>query len=322
MAGTAVSISSLKAQDPQLSQFYSAPLYLGPSFAGAEGIPRVGLNFRAQWIQLPDPFLTTSVFADHYIEKYKLGIGLMVMNDAAGGLLNSTYISTQYAYRIDLGKNFYFVPGLQAQYFTKRINTDKLLFSDQIFDGEVLPGGSIESIDKTRYGHFDFAVSGLIFNEKFWFGITENHLMKLNANLPDKEEYSSLMFSAYGGATFNISRRRLLSANPKTITPAFNLRIQDKLQQLDLGIYMINSPYMLGLWYRGIPVITNTYTHDGISLLIGLQAGMLSVSYSYDFTLSKLVSTTGGSHEISLLYKFPPQQSRRKRIHAIPCPHF
>lgn len=312
----------LYGQDPQLSQFYSAPLYLGPSFAGSEGLLRIGLNFRAQWLQLPDPFITTSIYADHYIEKYKLGLGLVILNDDAGGLLNSTYISTQYSYRISLGKNTYFVPALQAQYFTKRINTEKLLFSDQIYDGEILPGGSIEAIDKDRYGHFDFAFSGLIFNEKYWAGITANHLMKLNSNLPNKEEYASLMFSAYGGATFNITRRRLLSANQKTITPAFHFRMQDKMQQLDLGIYMINSPYMLGLWYRGIPVITNTYTHDGITLLAGIQTGMLSIAYSYDFTLSKLVSTTGGSHEISLKYKFPPNQSRRKKIGAVPCPHF
>jgi type IX secretion system PorP/SprF family membrane protein len=312
---------SIYGQDPQLSQFYSAPLYLGPSFAGSEGLPRVGLNFRAQWVQLPHPFLTTSLFADHYIDKYKLGIGLMIMNDDAGGLLNSTYISTQYSYRIGIGKKTFFVPGLQVQYFTKRINTSELLFSDQIFNGEVLPV-SIESIDKNKFSHFDFAVSGLVFSERYWIGITGNHLMKLNANLPDKQEYASFLFSAYGGATLNIASRKLLRNNTKTITPAFHYKSQDKLHQLDLGIYMINYPYMLGLWYRGIPVITNTYTRDGITLLAGLQTGMLSIAYSYDFTLSKLISTTGGSHEISLKYKFPPQQSRRKKIGAVPCPHF
>ena len=40
-------------QDPQLTQFYSCPLYLAPSFAGATQQHRVATTYRNQWPGLP-----------------------------------------------------------------------------------------------------------------------------------------------------------------------------------------------------------------------------------------------------------------------------
>ena len=312
---------SLTAQDPQLSQFYSAPLYLGPSFAGSEGVPRIGMNVRSQWVQLPNSFLTTSAFGDMYIEKYKLGAGVSIMYDDAGGLLNSLFLSTQYSYRISINNRWLFVPGIQAQYFSRKINSSALVFSDQIISGEILPS-SIEIYDDQRYNHFDFAISGLVFNENCWFGVTGNHLMKLNNNIPNKSEYAPFLFSAYGGVVFNMLNRAHLTKTKKNITVTFNYKTQEQLHQLDIGLYHTTSPFMIGIWYRGIPVISNTRTRDAITILGGYTTGMLSFAYSYDITMSKLINTTGGSHEISLNYKFRNLDNRRKKIRAIPCPEF
>jgi type IX secretion system PorP/SprF family membrane protein len=311
----------LKAQDPQLSQFYAAPLYLGPSFAGSEGIPRIGMNFRSQWVQLPRSFITTSVFADKYIEKYKLGAGLSIMYDDAGGLMNSLFVSTQYSYRIRAGQKWSFVPGIQAQYYSKKINNSVLIFSDQIIDGEILPT-SIEDYAGESFHHFDFAISGLAFSDKHWFGITGNHLMKLNRNLPAQEEYFPFLFAAYGGMVFDLLSRAHITKTKKNITVTFHYKTQEQLHQLDLGLYHTTSPFMLGIWYRGIPIVSNTGSKDAITLLAGLQVGSLSFAYSYDITMSKLITTTGGSHEISVNYKFENLQNRRKKIRAIPCPQF
>jgi type IX secretion system PorP/SprF family membrane protein len=310
---------AIKAQDPQLSQFYAAPLYLGPSFAGSTGMPRIGLNIRSQWTKLPASFLTSSVFADTYIEKYKLGAGLTIMHDDAAGLISSTYISTQYSYRISMNQRWHFVPGIQAQYFTRKINSTELVFTDQIVNGEILPT-SIESYDDNRYHHFDFGVSGLVFSSKHWFGITGNHLMKFNQHLPNDQNYMPFLFSVYGGMTFDLLSRAHITKTQKNISVTFHYKTQEKLHQLDLGLYHTNAPFMLGIWYRGIPVISNTHSKDAITLLAGYQAGPLSFAYSYDITMSRLISSTGGSHEISVGYKFEKPQHRRKKIKAIPCP--
>lgn len=312
---------SAPAQDPQLSQFYSAPLYLGPSFAGSEGITRIGMNTRTQWVRLPQPFLTTSAYADAYIEKYKLGTGISIMHDNAGGLLNTSIISTQYSYRITINNKWFLVPGIQAQYFSRKINSGSLIFSDQIINGEILPT-SIEIYDDQRCHHFDFAVSGLVFNDRLWLGVTGNHLMKLNPDIPQKAEYAPFLFSAYGGVVFDMLSRARITKTEKNITVAFNYKTQEQLNQLDIGLYHINSPFMIGVWYRGIPLVSNTETRDAISLLGGYTTGSFSFAYSYDITMSKLINTTGGSHEVSINYKFRNPQNKRKRIRAIPCPEF
>jgi len=55
--------------------------------------------------------------------------------------------------------------------------------------------------------------------------------------------------------------------------------------------------------------------------LIGYKSPHFSIGYSYDFTISNLVSSTAGAHEISIAIEFQKQKKRR-RLHAVPCPEF
>jgi len=58
--------------------------------------------------------------------------------------------------------------------------------------------------------------------------------------------------------------------------------------------------------------------------LIGIKTSTVHIGYSYDFTISNLISSTGGAHELSLIYEFNNLSvgQRNKRIRAIPCPEF
>jgi hypothetical protein len=47
----------------------------------------------------------------------------------------------------------------------------------------------------------------------------------------------------------------------------------------------------------------------------------LRVGYSYDFTISNLVSSTGGAHEVSITYEFKTTRKREKP-RMVPCPEF
>jgi hypothetical protein len=42
-----------RAQDPQLSQFFAAPLYLNPALTGTTFEDRLTANYRLQWTSLP-----------------------------------------------------------------------------------------------------------------------------------------------------------------------------------------------------------------------------------------------------------------------------
>ena len=62
-----------KSQDPQFSQFYAAPLYLNPGFAGTTPYIRAGANFRSQWPSLDANFTTYSFYMDYFAEEYSSG---------------------------------------------------------------------------------------------------------------------------------------------------------------------------------------------------------------------------------------------------------
>src|ERR1035441_5764055 len=88
------------AQDPEFSQFYAAPLYLNPAFAGSVRCPRITLNYRDQWPAMPGTFVTYAVSYDQYVSSLNGGIGLLVWNDNAGsGTMKTENISGIYAYQ-------------------------------------------------------------------------------------------------------------------------------------------------------------------------------------------------------------------------------
>ena len=67
------------AQDTQLSQFYSIPTYLGPSFAGATDGTRSVLNFRDQWPGMKSAYITYSLSIDRNLPKFKSGVGFLLL---------------------------------------------------------------------------------------------------------------------------------------------------------------------------------------------------------------------------------------------------
>jgi hypothetical protein len=99
--------------------------------------------------------------------------------------------------------------------------------------------------------------------------------------------------------------------------------VQGKFFQSDVGLYYYIDPLIFGLWYRGIPLITSQ-AGDAIIGLVGIKTDQLHIGYSYDFTISNLIGSTGGAHEISIVYEFSTTQigQRSRKIRAIPCPEF
>src|SRR4030042_1309674 len=98
-----VMLKSLFSQDPQFSQFYSNYLYLSPSFAGLSVNKRIAFNYRIQWPEIAHGYHTYSMSFDKYIEKFKSGLGVLVLQDEAGtGRLRSLNIGLLYSFDIKM----------------------------------------------------------------------------------------------------------------------------------------------------------------------------------------------------------------------------
>ena len=109
---------SVKAQDPELTQYYASPLYTNPAMAGTGtcgGGGRVALNYRNQWPSLPGTFLTTVASYDQHFDKIGGGIGIVFMDDRAGeGLLTSTTVSAIYSYQLRVNRKLTMRFGLEG----------------------------------------------------------------------------------------------------------------------------------------------------------------------------------------------------------------
>lgn len=316
-----IPLTNSMGQDPQFSQFYAAPLYLSPSFAGSSGGSRVVLNFRDQWPKLPGDYITYSFSFDHFLEDYNSGVGLLFSRDqAGGGLFNTTNIGAQYSYNFNVTRNWHIRPGIHFYYYQRNINFNKLTFNDQISRDFISPTSvdldRLTTADKVR--HLDIASSVLVYSENYWFGFTVDHLMSVSSTLYDEGGYLPIKYSIFGGGKYVVSGMTR-SKSERSISGAFNFLKQSEYYYLDLGAYYIKSPLLFGLWYRGVPIFPDNPNTGALTILFGYRIGDLSIGYSYDFTLSRLVTRTGGAHEISLSYGFSPLNVKRKKG-AIPCP--
>jgi len=313
------SVFPLNGQDPQFSQFYSSPLYLSPSLAGASEHSRIISNYRNQWSKLPKAFTTYAFSFDHYLSNYKSGIGALVVRDLEGGVYNTTNAGLLYSYAIDINRELKIRPGIYAGYYSRNIDYSKLDFADELSRGAT---SSIEIPKTDHINHYDFSFSIFTYTDKYWFGATGSHLLALNKQFAENDTYPPLKVTLYGGARF-VFDKRVRSQIDKAISLSFFYKNQAGFNQLDFGVNYENEPFRIGIWFRGIPAFEETRDLNAIVILAGYNFKDIMINYSYDISTSRLLASTGGAHEVSIAYKLKfDMLQKNKRRKPIPCPQF
>ena len=332
--------NTINGQISHFSQFYSTPMTIAPSFAGMTGASRISLNYRDQWPKLPGTFVTFALGADHYFPKIKSGVGILAYRDQAGtGNLSLTDVGVVYSYRLKVGekrqfkdREWYLVPGMTFKYSQRAIDFYKLTFGDEYNPQTGLfTNGTIETPPIAKTGYYDFSASLMGFSNYFWGGFSADHLLMPNQSLTYENAKIPMKFSVFGGYKYLINKRKKgrFGEEPESVTFAFHYRYQGGYDQFDIGAYWSPDPFTLGAWVRGLPVLNkgegNYSSIDAIIVLVGFKVNpKLKIGYSYDLTVSGLLSHTGGAHEISLVYEFNQDLKRyKKHRHAVvPCPVF
>ena len=308
-------------QDPTFSQFYANALYLSPSFAGATAEYRFAMNYRNQWPAVPGVFHTYSISFDKAMPNFNSGIGVLATYDVAGsGNLSTTNIGLLYSYDFNINKEWHIRPGVNFKFYYLGLDINKLIFNSQITGSGTTPSVTPPPFDNVA--DVDFATSALVYNERIWAGFTLDHLLVPKTSFYGDDASVPVKFNFYGGVQI-LKKTRLRQKIQEILSVALNFQKQGKFYQSDVGLYYYKDPLIFGLWYRGIPFATSQ-AGDAIIGLVGIKTNQLHIGYSYDFTISNLISSSGGAHEISLIYEFNNLSlgQRLKRIRAIPCPEF
>ncbi|MCC6838873.1 MAG: type IX secretion system membrane protein PorP/SprF [Flavobacteriales bacterium] len=313
-----------RAQDPQLSQFYAAPMYLNPALTGNTDQDRIALNYRLQWPGIGAGYKTYAAAFDHRSTELSSGLGGMVMHDRSGSLgLSFTQLAFNYSYEARLNRHRAVRGGLRAAYTSRTFNWGDVLFADQVIRESAT---SIEPALMQSISYFDFSAGFLYYTGQFWAGASLNHLNQPQQSFClEGDDRLPMRASAHAGYRFAVDGRPFRHSET-TMTLAAHYKAQQQWDQLDVGGYVDHKELTLGMWYRGLPGVKayrpGYSNDDAVILMLGYETPYrLRMVYSYDITVSKLTLKSGGAHELSVIYEWA-RRGKNRKYRSVPCPKF
>jgi len=309
------------AQDPEMTQYYAAPIYTNPAMAGTgscDGGGRININYRNQWPSLPGTFVTTLASYDQNFDRLGGGIGIIAMNDVAGeGRLTSQTIAGIYSYQLRAGRKFTMRFGLEGQFVSRSLDWKKLRFPDQIdpTKGFILPTNEPLNEQTIRYPNFSTGILG--YTERFYAGIAVHNLIEpIQSFLGTQDSKLPRKYTFHSGVVIPLDN----SYDPQmTISPNILFMMQNKFTQLNVGFYFNKGPLVTGLWYR--QTFGQFVNSDALMVLVGFRKERFKFGYSYDLTVSSARNAAPGSHEVSASIEWcarRPSQTYR----PLKCPDF
>lgn len=297
-----------RAQDPLYSQFFAAPLQLNPALTGLVDAPVFTFNYRNQWSQIPNGYATYAASYSQYVPPINSGFGALVEADVAGQGLYATYrVGLFYAYDIRFNKQFYIRMGLEANGINARLDQSQLVFLDQLSVGHPpMPSNEMPVAPSITY--FDVGMGALVHTRYFYLGLGLKHLNTPQVAFTTHNEDGStalpLRITVHIGSELALNPRKT-NKGKNFVTPTALLMKQGDFYQLQFGGYLRHKIILGGIWFR------HTFSNvDAVIWMLGIQKGIVKLTYSYDWTVSALGSVTGGSHEIALTFNLLNERRR------------
>jgi type IX secretion system PorP/SprF family membrane protein len=311
----------LRAQDPEFTQFYAAPIYTNPAFAGTAACGgRVVLNYRMQWPSLPGTFRTFAGSYDQHFDQIGGGIGIMAMQDVAGdGLLKTTALSGIYSYQINVSRKFTMRAAIQATFQQRAVDFNRLRWADQIVARRGFVNPTAENFPSESVSYPNFGAGVIGYTKNFFAGVAVHNLNEPNQSFYGNSDPGTTVprrFTIHSGLVIPIGPVKRGSDPDMTISPNILFMMQEKFMQVNMGFYINKGPLVAGLWFR-----QTAPNSDAMMALIGFRHNQFKFGYSYDITVSSARAAAAGSHEISTAIEWCSKKPN-KRYRKLTCPDF
>lgn len=291
-------------QDPQFSQFMFNQLFYNPGYTGVEGITKFTAIHRSQWAGY-NPTVgqggapTTQVFSlSAPVFKINSGVGFFAANDMLGPL-NNLQAQVSYAYHLPI-KETKLSFGIRGGVFSQTINFTeyRLIHPD---DPAVADG-------KESQIRPDLALGFHLQHEKFYVGMSFNHLIKGEFNFGNDKYRNALENHAYITAGYDYEFNYNL-----TITPTFLVKTDFNEYSFDLGVIgTFKNKMWGGLSFRQA---------ESASVILGyslFKDNSLKLGYGFDYVISAQAAKQATSHEILLSYQLPVSADVGKKVVRTP----
>ncbi len=295
-----VSCESWAQQDPQFTQYMFNNFYFNPAFAGTDGVTKITVAHRSQWLGYSPTFddggaPTTQLASVHTpVAKLKGGVGGYFVNDNLGPITNMEFQGS-YAYYLPI-KNGRLSLGIRAGIVSQKVDFDKFRAIDPS-DPLLAKKGT-----ETQFRP-DFAFGVAFRKEKYYLGLGINHLNQASYDFGLSQQNQLKQHLYFTGAYFydlNFDVRFQFVGLVKTdlVKTSF-----------DMGVLA----YLKNTMWGGISFRQS----DALSLILGyafLEDKSLKVGYSLDFVINDQEAKEATSHEFMVSYSLPVSSSRKKVI--------
>ena len=320
--------SSLFAQDPHFSQFFSSPLTVNPAFTGKfDGSVRINGNYRNQWPTINNAFITSTGSVDFHVGKDAIptndtwGLGATFLTDkSAGGAVNMNYFSLSTAYHKGLDENGFtqLSGGVQLTYSNTYINTSSLILGYNTDGTPQLYTQSYPNSPSLSSNYIDLN-AGVLYStstndrNNFYVGGSFYHINKPMEKLTSSDSYqinprATIQAGTYFGigpaTTLHLSGIETIQAGAsETVLGGAFQFIAQQDDNKSTSLYV-------GSWMR---------LNDAIIPYVGLEFNDVRFGLTYDVTTStlKTASENKGGIELSAVYIYRPSTDK-----PINCPKF
>lgn len=322
------------AQSMHFSQYYNAPLLLNP--ANTALMPsadyRIGVNHRSQWVALPAPYNTTSLFGDFQALRNKnetnwMGLGFAFFNDNVGDGKLSLFRSEIFlSYHIQIGQYNMISFGASASNNQRSVNFSKFTYPVQ-WDGYLFdrnnPNQENKGLEKSRYNAVGAGINYAFFpNEALYLkvGLSTN-----NINRPTETFFAGNDNTLDFRHTANVDLLMKTSVSV-IINPSAYFSTQSGARELLYGSLVMTNLSKPDEQVAANQLILGAFHRwgDAVIAVVGYQANVWRLMASYDYTISNLPVNAGkgtGAFEISLKYEGLYGENSRGRA-MYHCPRF
>jgi type IX secretion system PorP/SprF family membrane protein len=338
-----LSVRSVQAQDPRLSQFYAAPLQMNPAMIGLfEGRYRFVANYRELYPAILDnnPYRTLAASYDMRFRMQNddyIGLGVSALRDEVGQAnFNRTNANVGLSFLKQLGGSRYtpytqyLVAGAQVGFGQHGLNWQRLWFSEQFDSGSgtidfSAPNGEDFTGQLSTDPFLDFN-AGLLWyilfedNLSMYFGGSLHHLNSPSITFLETGDASLDMrwvgqaggeFPLTQGLSFLPAAAVMGQGEHLSITTGGNFRYSNR----DWREVAIRA----GAWVHVANQLNQGMGMDAFVVTTFLEMERWNIGLSYDVTTSVLAraNNSRGAFEISFMYTQPAQWRTN-----VKCPNF
>ena len=290
-------------QQTHFTQFYNNEIVFNPAVSGSKTYNPLVLQTRQQWLGFEGAPFSSSISYHKLVNQ----------NSAFGGIFN--YELTSPAMKVDVEATYAFhVPLNSNKTFLSFGIAPSLMYYSINFDLEDLPENRDPAFSESTYssGSIDFSSGIYLYNERPSIGLSCVNMIQSSFD----GEVLVQSNQTIGKTSFgrNIQERiffSLLSYNFDIINNDWQfepiLLIRSSSSYSSVYDFVSRIKYLKDNWF-GLG-----YRSDGTtSISFGIKANNLHIGYSYDYQLlSNIMSSTYGTHEITLSFYIPAFQHNR-----------